>query len=260
MNNLLEDYALASPLRHSNNWLKLTVVAVGILGGVSAASPVTPLFIAACMGFAAVVLAKVPVKFYLKLIALPLGFAATGSVVILFFFGSGHEIASIDTLGYHLAIRSQGLNLAALVIARTLSGMCCMFFLALSTPMVELFSVLKSSRVPDVFIELSMLIYRYIFVLLEVAVSIKFAQTVRLGYKDLLTSLHSTGMLAGTLFIRSWEQGERLYIAMDSRCYDGKLAMFSSKKPVKAFELLLTSLYVISIIAISFSTKNMSIV
>lgn len=260
MNNLLDDYALASPLRHSNNWLKLTVVAVGVLCGVSAASPVTPLFIAACMGLAAVVLAKVPVKFYLKLIALPLGFAATGSVVILFFFGTGYEIASFDTLGVHLAIRSQGLNMAVLVMARTLSGMCCLFFLALSTPMVELFSVLKTSGVPDVFIELSMLIYRYIFVLLEVAVSIKFAQTVRLGYKDLLSSLHSTTMLAGTLFIRSWEQGERLYLAMDSRCYDGKLAMFSSKKPIKAAEFLLTSLYVISIIAISFATKNIPLV
>jgi cobalt/nickel transport system permease protein len=259
MNNLLDDYALSSPLRHSNNWLKLTVVAIGVLGGVSAVSPLTPLFIAVCMGFAAVVLAKVSVKFYLKLIALPLGFAATGSIVILFFFGFGHEITSIDILGYHLAIRSQGLNMAALVIARTLSGMCCLYFLALSTPMIELFSVLKASRVPDVVIELSMLIYRYIFVLLEVAVSIKFAQTVRLGYKDLLSSIHSTAMLAGTLFIRSWEHGERLYLAMDSRCYDGKLAMFSQKKPVKAPELFLTSLYVISIIAISFATKNMPI-
>jgi cobalt/nickel transport system permease protein len=260
MNNLLDDYALASPLRHSNNWLKLTVVAVGLLCGVSAASPVTPLFIAVCMVFAAFVLAKVPVKFYLKLIALPLGFAATGSIVILFFFGFGHEIASIDIFSYNLVIRSQGLNMAVLVMARTLSGMCCLFFLALSTPMVELFSVLKASRVPDVIIELSMLIYRYIFVLLEVAVSIKFAQTVRLGYKDLLSSMHSTAMLAGTLFIRSWEQGERLYIAMDSRCYDGKLAMFSPEKPVKIPELVLTSLYVILIISISFATKNIPIV
>jgi len=260
MNNMLDDYALISPLRHSNNYLKLTVVAMGLLFGVSATSPATPLFIALCMSFATIVFAKVPIKFYLQLITLPLGFAVMGVIIILFFFGSGHEITAINIAGHHLAIGSQGLDMAVLVMARTLSGMFCLFFLALTTPMVELFSVLKSSRVPDVIIELSMLIYRYIFVLLEVAVSIKFAQTVRLGYKDLLTSLHSTGMLAGTLFIRSWEQGERLYVAMDSRCYDGKLAMFSQKKPVKAPELVLTSLYVISIIAISFATKNMPLV
>ncbi len=257
MNNMLDDYALISPLRHSNNWLKLTVVAVGLLFGVSATSPVTPLFIALCMSFATIIFAKVPVKFYLQLITLPLGFAAMGSIIILFFFGSGHEIAAVDIAGYHLAIGNQGLEMAVLVMARTFSGMFCLFFLALTTPMVELFSVLKTSRVPDVIIELSMLIYRYIFVLLEVAASIKFAQTVRLGYKDILSSLRSTAMLAGTLFIRSWEQGEKLYLAMNSRCYDGKLVMFCPKNPISIPELLITSLYLVSIIALFITTNHM---
>ncbi len=256
MNNMLDDYALISPLRHSNNYLKLSVVVVGLLFGVSATSPMTPMFIALCMSVATVVFAKVPVKFYLQLITLPLGFAATGSIIILFFFGSGHEIAAMNIAGYHLAISSQGLDMAAMVMMRTLSGMFCLLFLALTTPMVELFSVLKSSRVPDVIIELSMLIYRYIFVFLEVAASIKFAQTVRLGYKDILSSLRSTAMLAGTLFIRSWEQGEKLYLAMNSRCYDGKLAMFCPKNPISPPELLITSIYMVSIIVIFITTDN----
>ncbi|MCL7414963.1 MAG: cobalt ECF transporter T component CbiQ [ANME-2 cluster archaeon] len=256
MDNMLDDQALLSPLRHTNNYLKLIIVAAGLLGGISASSPVTPLFIALCMSFASVVFGAVPLKFYLKLMLVPLGFAAVGSAVILFFFGSGHEIAAVTIAGHHLAITSQGLNMASLVLARTLSGMCCLFFLALSTPMVELFSVLKASRVPDVLIELSMLIYHYIFVLLEVAVSIKFAQTVRLGYKDLLSSLRSTAMLAGTLFIRSWDQADKLYLAMNSRCYDGKLVMFSPNNPIKAPELLISSLFVLSIIALSFITGN----
>ncbi|MDF1556854.1 MAG: cobalt ECF transporter T component CbiQ [ANME-2 cluster archaeon] len=260
MDNMLDDQALLSPLRHTNNYLKLIVVAVGLLGGISASSPVTPLFIALCMSFASVVFGAVPLKFYLKLMLVPLGFAAVGSAIILFFFGSGHEIAAVNIAHHHLAISSQGLNMASLVLARTLSGMCCLFFLALSTPMVELFSVLKASRVPDVLIELSMLIYRYIFVLLEVAVSIQFAQTVRLGYKDLLSSLRSIAMLAGTLFIRSWDHADNLYLAMNSRCYDGKLVMFSPKDPVKAPELLISSLFVISIIALSFVTGNAPLV
>ncbi|MBW6517104.1 MAG: cobalt ECF transporter T component CbiQ [ANME-2 cluster archaeon] len=256
MNNMLDDYALISPLRHSNNYLKLTVVTAGLLFGVSATSPVTPLFIALCMSFAIIVFAKVPVTFYVQLITLPLGFAATGSIIILFFFGTGIEMAAMDIAGHHLAIGSQGLDMAVLVMARTLSGMFCLFFLALTTPMVELFSVLKSSRVPAVIIELSMLVYRYIFVLLEVAASIKFAQTVRLGYKDILSSLRSTAMLAGTLFIRSWEQGEKLYLAMNSRCYDGKLAMFCPKYPISTPELFITSLYILSIIAIFITTDH----
>jgi cobalt/nickel transport system permease protein len=260
MKYFLDDYALISPLRYRNNWLKLGIIAIGLLIGISSTSPVTPLFIALCMSFATVFFGKVPLPFYVKLMVAPLGFAAIGSIVILFFFGSGSNVFSFNVFGYHLAASTEGLNMAFLVISRTISGMCCLFFLALSTPMVELFSVLKTSRIPDSVVELSMLIYRYIFVFLEVAISIKYAQTVRLGYKDFFRSLHSTAMLASTLFIRSWEQAEKLYVSMDSRCYDGKLATFDAKRPIRKKEVVFTSLYVVFIIVLLNSTNNLSIV
>jgi cobalt/nickel transport system permease protein len=260
MKYFLDDYALISPLRYRNNWLKLGIIAIGLLIGISSTSPVTPLFIALCMSFATVFFGKVPLPFYVKLMVAPLGFAAIGSIVILFFFGSGSNVFSFTVFGYHLAAGTEGMNMALLVISRTISGMCCLFFLALSTPMVELFSVLKTSRIPDSVIELSMLIYRYIFVFLEVAISIKYAQTVRLGYKDFFGSLHSTAMLASTLFIKSWEQAEKLYVSMDSRCYDGKLATFDAKRPIRKNEVVFTSLYVVFIIMLSNSTNNLSIV
>ena len=254
MNNLLDDYALISPLRHRNNKLKLGIAAFGLLAGISSASPATPLFVAFCMGIATVFFGKVPLRFYVQLMLAPMGFALIGAVVILFFFGSGSELFAFDILGYRLVASSQGADMALHVISRTVGGMSCMFFLALSTPVVELFSVLKSTRIPDVVIELSMLMYRYIFVFLEVAMSIKYAQTVRLGYRDFKTSLSSMAMLASTLFIRSWEQGEKLYLSMSSRCYDGKLVMFEAKRPIRMPDVVLTSVYVISVIGISYLT------
>jgi cobalt/nickel transport system permease protein len=205
MNNLLDDYALASPLRHHSNWLKLIIVAFGLLVGVSSSSPATPLFITLSMGFATVFFGKIPLKFYLKLVLLPLGFAAVGSIVILFFFGTGCEVFSFELLGYRLVANTEGVEMALLVVSRTVSGMSCVFFLALSTPMIELFAVVKRSRIPDSVIELSMLMYRYIFLFLDVAISIKDAQTIRLGYTSFRRSLYSIAMLASTLFIRSWE-------------------------------------------------------
>ncbi len=250
MRNLLDDYALISPLRYRNIWLKLSVVAFGLIIGVSSVSPVTPLFIALSMGFATVFFGKTPPKFYLALLLAPLGFAIAGSIVILFFFGSGSEVFSFEVFGYRLTANAGGLEMAVLVISRTLGGMSCMFFLALSTPMIELFSVLKRSRIPDSVIELSMLIYRYIFLFLDVAICIKYAQTVRLGYTGLRRSLYSIAMLASTLFIRSYEQGEKLYIAMNSRCYDGKLTLLDTKRPIRVSEAVLTSVYAIITIAL----------
>jgi len=140
--------------------------------------------------------------------------------------------------------------MAILVISRTLSGMSCIFFLALSTPVIELFAVLKRSGIPDSVIELSMLMYRYIFVFLEVSMSIKHAQTVRLGYTNLRRSFYSVAMLASTLFIRSYEQGEKLYLAMNSRCYDGKLTLFETKRPIRATEAVLASIYAIAALSL----------
>ena len=91
MTNILDDYALMSPLRHRNNWLKLTIVLFGLLAGVSAASPIPPLFIAFCMSFATLTLGKTPLKLYFKLLLAPMGFAIAGILIIAFFSGSGVE-------------------------------------------------------------------------------------------------------------------------------------------------------------------------
>ncbi|MBW6471096.1 MAG: cobalt ECF transporter T component CbiQ [Methanosarcinaceae archaeon] len=252
MNNLLDDYALISPLRYRNNKLKLGVAIFGLLAGVSSESPATPIFVMLCMGIATVIFGKVPLKLYVQLMLVPMGFALVGSIVILFFFGSGNEVFAFDVFGYRLIANAQGIDKALQVISRTAGGMSCMFFIALSTPVVELFSVLKSARIPDSVIELSMLMYRYIFVFLEVAMSIKYAQTVRLGYKDFKRSFSSIAMLASTLFIRSWEQGEKLYLSMSSRCYDGKLSMFDARRPIGISEAILAGVYIISTIAVSY--------
>ncbi|MDM7919369.1 MAG: cobalt ECF transporter T component CbiQ [Methanosarcina sp.] len=260
MTNILDDYALMSPLRHRNNWLKLAIVFFGLLAGVSSTSPITPLFIALCMSFATVGLGKTPIKLYFKLLLAPMGFAVIGVLIIAFFSGSGPEMLAFELLGYPLSIRTDGFELALLVLSRSISGMCCLYFLALSTPMIELFAVLKASRLPESLIELSMLIYRYIFVFLDMAICIRYAQTVRLGYSNFKRSINSLGMLASTLFIRSWEQGDKLFLAMNSRCYDGKMTLFEVHRPVKASELLLTSAYFLSTLALFYFTKNISIV
>jgi cobalt/nickel transport system permease protein len=260
MTNILDDYALASHLRQRNNWLKLTVVLFGLLVGVSATSPIPPFFIAVCMSLATVGLGKMPLKLYVKLLLAPMGFATIGVLIIAFSSGSGPEMLTFKLLGYPLVVRIDGFELAMLVLLRSISGMSCLYFLALTTPMIELFAVLKATRLPESVIELSMLIYRYIFVFLDMALSIRYAQTVRLGYSSFRRSIHSMGMLASTLFIRSWEQGDKLFLAMNSRCYDGKMTIFEVHRPVRAKELLITSTYFLLTLALFYFTKNISIV
>lgn len=259
MTHILDDYAIMSPLRYKNNWLKLAIVTFGILAGVSSNSPMVPFTIAVCMAFATVHFGKIPFNFYLKLLAAPAGFVLVSVIIIAFVFGEGPNLFSFDILGFTLGVSYTGLNMALLVLARTLGGMSCVFFLSLTTPMIELFSVLKATKFPDSFIEIAMMMYRYIFVFLEVAMSIRYAQTVRLGYKDSKTSFRSLAMLGTNLFIRSWEQGEKLYLSMNSRCYDGKLIVFDEKRPVKLAEIALTSAYFALIVTVFYFTRGMPV-
>lgn len=223
MHDLLDDYAHSNALRDTSPRLKLLLGLGAIILCVASAAPIAPLFIAVTMSLITVRLAKIPGRLYSTLLLIPFSFSILSAAVVAFMHGGGDQLFAFDVFGIDLGIREDGANLALLLIARTFGGMCSLFFIALTTPLIEIFSVLKSLGLPDFLVELSMLMYRYIFVFLDQAASIHSAQVMRLGDSGARNSLHSFAMLSSVLFLRSWEQGERLILAMDSRCYDGKL-------------------------------------
>jgi cobalt/nickel transport system permease protein len=119
--------------------------------------------------------------------------------------------------------------------------------------------VLKSLHIPESVIELSMMIYRYIFVFLDQAAMIHSAQVMRLGDAGAKNSLHSFSMLSSVLFLRSWEQGERLIVAMDARCYDGKLDLMEQTSEVKPTAVLAVVVYLATILAIVVLTRDIQL-
>jgi len=256
MHTLLDDYAQCNALKEVSPRVKLLVGLGSILLCISSTSPLAPLFIAITMSLIIVGLAKIPARFYASLLLIPLSFALLSSAVVAFIHGSEAPIYSMNVLGYSLAIRADGANLALLLIARTLGGMCSLFFIALTTPMIEIFAVLKSLKVPEVLLELSMMIYRYIFVFLDQAAMIHHAQVTRLGDSSLKVSIHSFAMLCSVLFLQAWEQGERLIVAMDARCYNGRLDLMEQHdRP--AFKLVLISLiYLTAVLAVAVLTRE----
>jgi len=67
-------------------------------------------------------------------------------------------------------------------------------------------------------------------------------------------------MLATSLFIRAMEQGEKLYVAMNSRCYDGRFILLEEDRPIKRSEIALTSVYFIMVIVVFYSTRNILLI
>ena len=259
MHNLLDDYAHGNALRETSARLKLFLGLGAILLCVSSTTPIAPLFVAITMSLVTVILAKISGRIYVRLLLVPLSFALLSAGVVAFVHGSGQTLFSVEINGLNLAIREEGANLAALLIARTFGGMCSLFFIALTTPMIEVFAVLKSLRIPQSVIELSMMIYRYIFVFLDQAAMIHSAQVMRLGDAGTRNSINSFAMLSGVLFLRSWEQGERLIVAMDSRCYDGKLDLMEQAGREKPRTIFAVAVYLAAAIAIAVLTRGVQL-
>jgi cobalt/nickel transport system permease protein len=259
MHDLLDDYAQSNALRDTNPRLKLLLGLGAILLCVSSATPIAPLFIAFTMSLIIVRLAKIPWRFYSTLLLIPLSFALLSAIVVAFMTGTGDQLFAINVFGLNLGISVDGANLALLLIARTFGGMCSLFFIALTTPMIEIFSELKSLRVPETVIDLSMMIYRYIFVFLDQATVIHNAQVMRLGDAGIKKSLNSFAMLSSVLFLRAWEQGERLIIAMDARCYNGKLNIMEQSGRAEPKTIFAVLGYMAMIAAIAVLTRDIQL-
>ena len=116
------------------------------------------------------------------------------------------------------------------LMLKVFGAVSCMFLMTLSTPSHELFSVLHKIHCPSLFTELMHMIYRYIFILLEVQHNMQISAEARLGFCDFRTSCYSFGQIAANLFIVALKKANAYYDAMEARCYDGTLCFLEEKK------------------------------
>jgi len=254
----MDDIALSSPLRYKNTTLKVILVGFALLVGLLSSSPIPPFFIMTCMVLSTLIFGKIPLGVYFKLFLSTLGFVAVSCIILAFFSlgDSGNILLALPFFRWEFTITAGSANQAVLVFARSLSGISSLLFLSMTTPILELFSYFKRFSFLDIFMELTMLIYRYIFVFLSLLLSIQSAQKMRFGYHNFKSSAHSAGMLVGSLFIQTLEQGDRLYLSMNSRCYDGKLAYYEAKYKIVLSDILLSAIFIISVSAVFVYTRG----
>lgn len=84
-------------------------------------------------------------------------------------------------------------------------------------PFYRLCEVLRSLRVPDVFVTQLLLLYRYSFVLTDEAVSMQKARNLRSFGKN-GQDLKTTAKLLGSLLLRTNNRADRIYRSMVARC------------------------------------------
>lgn len=166
----------------------------------------------------------IPPKLLMLRLATPLVMAGVVLMTQIFFYGTT-VLFTIPLWGFNLTGYQEGLARGFLITCRVIGGVSLILFLSLSTPAHKLLLAANWFRVPKTLIELALLIYRYIFVLLEETVTIRDAQRVRLGYRHWGQSLRSLGILGGSLVLRAYDRAERVFEAMLARGYTGTMTI-----------------------------------
>ncbi len=190
---------------------------------VSAQSFVVPIIVfILCTSFV-LGLAKVKSHLYIDLFLYPTFMLTLSCIFLALFFGSGQSLIQIPLPWTTWAIYKSGISMSVNTFFRVEGALSCLFFLVLTTSITDLCVLLRRAHVPQVLVEMSMLIYRYIFVFLEVLEKMEIAQKLRLRPSGWMSRIRSTALLAGNLFIITLEQGERTFIAMSARGYDGNI-------------------------------------
>jgi cobalt/nickel transport system permease protein len=138
--------------------------------------------------------------------------------VLLPVVGQGERV---EVLGLPLA--GEGLWAAWNILVKGTLGVTASLIVAATTPVPELLRGLERLRLPRAFTTIAGFMVRYADVIADELRRMRIARLSR-GYDPRwIWQARAVAATAGTLFIRSYERGERVYLAMVSRGYAGSM-------------------------------------
>jgi cobalt/nickel transport system permease protein len=256
----IDRYAYTNALSKSSPATKLLLALSLLLLSVISPSPVVPIIVFLTSTVLILGFAKIHCSFYLRLLWYPIIIAAITCGIIALFFGYQEPLTEVNLLGLRWTVFKDGITMGVNTFFRVAGALSTQFFLVLTTPMTSILLIFRKARVPKVLIETSLLIYRYIFVFIEVMESMHIAQELRLGYSGWLKKLRSISLLIGNLFIRTLEQGERTFTAMNARGYDGNIRVLEDLPKPSKTALAGIALFIAVLAIAAYLTMNIRIV
>jgi cobalt/nickel transport system permease protein len=180
--------------------------------------------VAAGCCLAALLAARTPFPMLLHRLLGPLVLAGLIFVTQALLTGTS-PAAEFDLGSYRLTATHEGISRGALIASRVLGSLGIVTLLSRNTSMQELAAALRWARVPNTWIEIALLMHRYLYVFAAQAACVVSAQKIRLGYSRFRLAFRSAGTLAGLVILRSLDQAERTHEAMVARGYRGCLPL-----------------------------------
>ncbi len=162
------------------------------------------------------VIAAVPASFVLRRMVVEIPFVVFA--LLLPFIAAG---PTTEVLG--LTVSQEGLLAGWNILAKGTLGVVASILLAATTDARSLLLALQRLRVPPVLVEITSFMVRYADVIGGEMRRMKIARESRGFEPTTRKALAVVAASAGALFIRSYERGERVHLAMLARGYQGRL-------------------------------------
>ncbi len=160
--------------------------------------------------------ARIPPGWVLRRAVIELPFVVLA--VLLPFTGPGPRV---DVAG--LALSQPGLLGAWNIVAKGTLGVLVSLTLAATTPLRDLLSGLQRLHAPALVVTIATLMLRYVDLIVAEAGRMRRARLSRGHDPRWLWQVGATARGVGSLFLRTYERGERVHLAMLSRGFDGAL-------------------------------------
>ncbi|WP_248925936.1 cobalt ECF transporter T component CbiQ [Paenibacillus hamazuiensis] len=179
-----------------------------------------------------VIYARIPVKYYFVLIGVPcLFYAASLPAIILEIepLGEALPMASKSILfviaHWAVSVTETGIWKAGHLFARVAACLSCLTFVTLTIPTTELFQVLKKLRMPSLVLELMLIMYRFLFLLLDTASTMYKAQLTRGGHANFRSKLTDMSVLIVRLFDKTMHRYKGLSYGLTARGFTEEIQM-----------------------------------
>lgn len=200
----------------------------------------------ACI-LAAAYASKVPFDFFVKRVWVGIPFFAGIVILPSIFFSNGPRIFDLVIGSFHIAPSWPGLVGAAVFIARVGVSVSLAVLLVLTTPWADVLKSLQALKVPQVFVLLLSMTYRYIFLFFRITNGLFEARKSRMVGKTSGTENRnwiSNQMM--NLMGRSFKMSNDVYSAMLARGFTGQIRSYNTYKMTGADWLALGGAIVIA--------------
>ena len=252
----IDFYAYESKLRNINSTFKVYFAFIILLLCIIADNTYVSLIVIVSMAFITIYIGGLKFNKYFSLMTIPIAFMILGSIAIAIGI-SNKPIGqyNLNLYLFYLYTSDESIIITLNIIMKAFGAISAMYMMTLSTNTSEIISVLRRAHLPKIIIELMNMIYRFIFILMDVQCKMKNSAKSRLGYIDFKTSCYSFGSTASNLLVMSLKKANAYYDAMEARCYDGEMLFLEEKRDVKISYFIYASIYILVLIIIIYITK-----